>query len=100
LAAFLVCAGSLFALVSAVGLDRFRDVFLRIHAATIASTASVRLILVGVFIYSIFAQGYYSGRTLLAFVFSKIPAPVGGNLISRAALRPGAYMYQKNASQE
>lgn len=100
LAAFLVFAGSIIALVSAIGLVRFRDVFLRIHAATKASTASVLLTLVGVFIYFIFAQGYYSVRTLLALVFINITAPVGGHLISRAAYRTGAYMYQKNASQQ
>lgn len=99
-AALLVFAGSIIALVSAIGLVRFKDVFLRIHAATKASTAAVLLTLVGVFIYFIFAQGYFSVRTLLALVFINITSPVGGHLVSRAAYRTGAYMYQKHAHHE
>ncbi len=100
LAALLVFAGSIIALVSAIGLVRFKDVFLRIHAATKASTAAVLLTLVGVFIYFIFAQGYVSVRTILALVFINITSPVGGHLISRAAYRTGAYMYQKHENHE
>ncbi|MBA8779666.1 Na+/H+ antiporter subunit G [Staphylococcus schleiferi subsp. coagulans] len=100
LAALLVFAGSIIALVSAIGLVRFKDVFLRIHAATKASTAAVLLTLVGVFIYFIFAQGYVSVRTILALVFINITSPVGGHLISRAAYRTGAYMYQKHENYE
>ncbi|SQE48741.1 monovalent cation/H+ antiporter subunit G [Staphylococcus hyicus] len=99
-AAFLVFAGSIIALISAIGLVRFQDVFLRIHAATKASTLAVLLTLVGVFIYFIFEQGYVSVRTLLALVFINITSPVGGHLISRAAYRTGAYMYQKHVTNE
>ncbi|KIX90703.1 monovalent cation/H+ antiporter subunit G [Staphylococcus microti] len=97
LAAIMVFAGGIVALISAIGVVRFKDVFLRIHAATKASTAAVMLTLVGVFIYFIFAQGYVSVRTLLALVFINITSPVGGHLVSRAAYRTGAYMYQKEA---
>lgn len=99
-AAFLVFAGSIIALISAIGLVRFQDVFLRIHAATKASTLAVLLTLVGVFIYFIFAQGYVSVRTILALVFINITSPVGGHLISWAAFRTGAYMYQKHPTTE
>ncbi|UXR69888.1 MULTISPECIES: Na+/H+ antiporter subunit G [unclassified Staphylococcus] len=97
-AAIMVFGGSLIALISAIGVVRFRDVFLRIHAATKASTAAVLLTLVGVFIYFIFSQGYVGVRTLLALVFINITSPVGGHLVSRAAYRTGAYMYQKDAN--
>ena len=97
LAAIMVFAGGIVALISAIGVVRFKDVFLRIHAATKASTTAVMLTLLGVFIYFIFAQGYVSVRTLLALVFINITSPVGGHLVSRAAYRTGAYMYQKEA---
>ncbi|QLK85423.1 Na+/H+ antiporter subunit G [Staphylococcus sp. 17KM0847] len=99
-AALFVFAGSIIALISAVGLVRFKDVFLRIHAATKASTAAVLLTLIGVFIYFIVSQGYVSVRTLLALVFINITSPVGGHLVSRAAYRTGAYMYQKHSNTE
>ncbi|MFO3718824.1 Na+/H+ antiporter subunit G [Staphylococcus felis] len=100
IAALLVFIGSVVSLISAIGLVRFKDVFLRIHAATKSSTAAVLLTLVGVFIYFVIAQGYVSVRTLLALVFINITAPVGGHLISRAAYRTGAYMYQKEMHPE
>ncbi|MCS4486497.1 Na+/H+ antiporter subunit G [Staphylococcus americanisciuri] len=99
-AAIMVFAGGIIALISAIGVVRFKDVFLRIHAATKASTAAVMLTLVGVFIYFIFSQGYVSVRTLLALVFINITSPVGGHLVSRAAYRTGAYMYQKEANTD
>lgn len=100
IAAIMVFIGSIIALVSAIGLVRFKDIFLRIHAATKSSTAAVLLTLVGVFIYFIASQGYVSVRTLLALVFINITAPVGGHLISRAAYRTGIYMYQKRQAKD
>ncbi|MBI5975132.1 Na+/H+ antiporter subunit G [Staphylococcus canis] len=100
IAALFVFIGSVISLISAIGVVRFKDVFLRIHAATKSSTAAVLLTLVGVFIYLIVNQGYVSVRTLLALVFINITAPVGGHLISRAAYRTGAYMYQKYPNSE
>lgn len=100
IAAIMVFIGSIIALVSAIGLVRFKDIFLRIHAATKSSTAAVLLTLVGVFIYFIASQGYVSVRTLLALVFINITAPVGGHLISRAAYRTGIYMYQKRQTKD
>lgn len=94
-AAILIFLGSIVALISAIGLIRFQDVFLRSHAATKSSTLSVLLTLVGVIIYFISNQGYFSVRMVLALVFINLTAPVGGHLITRAAYRTGAYMYRK-----
>ena len=94
-AAIIMFLGSVIALISAIGLIKFQDVFLRSHAATKSSTLSVLLTLVGVIIYFISAQGYLSVRMILALVFINLTSPVGGHLISRAAYRTGAYMYRK-----
>lgn len=94
-AAIIMFLGSIIALISAIGLIKFQDVFLRSHAATKSSTLSVLLTLVGVIIYFISAQGYLSVRMILALVFINLTSPVGGHLISRAAYRTGAYMYRK-----
>lgn len=96
IAAFMMFLGSIIALISAIGLIKFQDVFLRSHASTKSSTLSVLLTLVGVIIYFISSQGYLSVRLILALVFINLTSPVGGHLISRAAYRTGAYMYRKS----
>ena len=95
-AAIIMFLGSVIALISAIGLIKFQDVFLRSHAATKSSTLSVLLTLVGVIIYFISAQGYLSVRMILALVFINLTSPVGGHLISRAAYRKKDGMRQTN----
>ena len=53
IAAVMLLLGSFIALISAIGIVKFQDVFLRSHAATKSSTLSVLLTLIGVLIYFI-----------------------------------------------
>ena len=69
IAAIMMFLGSIIALISAIGLIKFQDVFLRSHASTKSSTLSILLTLVGVIIYFISSQGYISVRLILALVF-------------------------------
>ncbi|MCE5038769.1 Na+/H+ antiporter subunit G [Staphylococcus auricularis] len=96
IASFMIFLGSIIALISSIGLVKFHDVFLRSHAATKSSTLSLLLTLVGVIVFFISYQGYFSVRMILALVFINLTSPVGGHLISRAAYRTGAYMYRKS----
>lgn len=96
LASMIIFLGSIIALVSALGIVKFQDVFLRSHAATKSSTLALMLTLMGVFIYLIVDEGYVSVRMILALVFINLTSPVGGHLITRAAYRTGAYMYRKD----
>src|SRR5699024_10877486 len=93
---FMIILGSIIAVIRAIGLIKFQDVFLRSHASTKSSTLSVLLTLVGVVIYFISSQSYLSVRMILALVFINLTSPVGVHLISRAAYRTGAYMYRKS----
>ncbi|MCU5746903.1 Na+/H+ antiporter subunit G [Staphylococcus sp. SQ8-PEA] len=95
IAAILLFLGSVIALISSIGLIKFQDVFLRSHAATKSSTLAVLLTIVGVIVFFISKQGYFSVRLVLALVFINLTSPVGGHLISRAAYRTGAFMYRK-----
>lgn len=94
IAAVMLLLGSFIALISAIGIVKFQDVFLRSHAATKSSTLSVLLTLIGVLIYFIVNTGFFSVRLLLSLVF--INLTVGMHLVARAAYRNGAYMYRKN----
>ncbi|CDR67140.1 Na+/H+ antiporter Mnh2 subunit G [Staphylococcus schweitzeri] len=99
IAAVMLLLGSIIALISAIGIVKFQDVFLRSHAATKSSTLSVLLTLIGVFIYFIVNTGFFSVRLMLSLVFINLTSPVGMHLVARAAYRNGAYMYRKNDEQ-
>ena len=96
IASILIFLGSIIALISAIGIVKFQDVFLRSHASTKSSTLSVLLTVVGVLIYFIVNSGFFSVRLLLSLVFINLTSPVGMHLISIAAYRNGAYMYRKD----
>lgn len=86
---FLIFIGSLMALVSAIGLIRFQDIYTRSHAATKSSTLGVLLTLTGALIYIIGTQEFFSVRLVLGIVFVFLTAPVSGHLTTRAAYRSG-----------
>jgi len=77
--------GGVFALVGVIGMLRFPDFYMRLHAPTKASTLGVG----GVLIASI-GVGWATGRLavpeLLITLFVFITAPVSANLLAQAAL--------------
>ncbi|MGV2994724.1 monovalent cation/H(+) antiporter subunit G, partial [Streptococcus porcinus] len=79
-AAVLILLGSIVALISAIGILKFDDIFLRAHAATKSSTLSVLFSLIGVFIYFWFTRDYFSVRTLLTILFLYMTSPVAGQM--------------------
>lgn len=85
--ALLILIGAIFALISAIGLMRFPDIYTRSHAATKSSTLGVLLTLTGALIYIAEAQGFFSIRLVLGIIFVFLTAPVSGHLITRAAYR-------------
>ena len=58
IASIFIFLGSIIALISAIGIVKFQDVFLRSHASTKSSTLSVLLTVVGVLIYFIVNSGF------------------------------------------
>jgi multicomponent K+:H+ antiporter subunit G len=85
LAAFLLVVGGVFALVGAVGLLRFSDFFMRLHAPTKASTLGVGGVLLASMVLS-WAGGRMGLHELLITLFVFVTAPVSANLLSLAAL--------------
>jgi len=77
--------GAFFSLVTALGLIRLPDLYTRAHAASKSATLGVMSILIGVIIYFVVEDGFFSSRVLLGILFVLITAPIGGHLIARAA---------------
>ncbi|MCI3923644.1 monovalent cation/H(+) antiporter subunit G [Paenibacillus sp. TRM 82003] len=100
LVALLIVVGALLSAISAFGLVRLPDVYLRSHAATKSSTLGVMSILVGAFIYFAVFEELTSYRLLLAVVFVFATAPVAGHLIGRAAYRSGVPLWGKSVRDD
>ncbi|HCP14798.1 MAG TPA: hypothetical protein DIT32_03335 [Peptococcaceae bacterium] len=82
-----VIIGSLFYVLSSIGLIRMPDVFNRIQASTKATTLGNFSILLGVGIY----EPDLLGRVLLMILFISLKSPIGSSVLTRAAYYSGAY---------
>ncbi|GEO84326.1 MULTISPECIES: monovalent cation/H(+) antiporter subunit G [Alphaproteobacteria] len=85
--ASLIVGGALFALVAAIGLNRFPDLYTRMHAASKAGTVGSGLLLLAV--------GLHAGdlatfsRAIAGFFFFILTAPVSAHLLAKAAHQVG-----------
>ena len=84
-AALLLVTGGGFALVGAVGLVRFGDFYMRLHAPTKASTLGVGGVLLASMLMS-WTRGEPGLHELLITLFLFVTAPVSTNLMAMAAL--------------
>ncbi len=85
IAGLLILVASFFLLVGALGLVRFPDFYMRMHAPTKASTLGVGGVLVASMLVT-FSQGRPSIAELLITLFVFVTAPVSANLLAQAAL--------------
>jgi multicomponent Na+:H+ antiporter subunit G len=74
--------GALFVLVSAIGLLRLPDLFMRMHATTKTTSLGITLILIGVLITFPTWSVLLKGLLIIAFIF--LTSPLGAHMISKA----------------
>jgi multicomponent Na+:H+ antiporter subunit G len=96
----LILFGALFCALSAFGLIRLPDVYLRSHAATKSATLGVLCVLLGTFFYFMFFLDIISIKLLLGIVFVFITSPVAGHLNGRAAYRSGVPLWEKSVQDD
>lgn len=84
IAALLVVGGG-FCLVAAIGLVRFRDFYMRLHAPTKASTLGTGALLLASMVWH-WMHGEWAVRELLITLFLFVTAPVSASLLAQAAL--------------
>jgi multicomponent K+:H+ antiporter subunit G len=84
----LLIVGGAFTLVGAIGMIRFPDIFMRLHAPTKATTLGV-----GGMLLASMGMGWAAGAAgvheLLITLFLFVTAPVSANLMAKAALHLG-----------
>lgn len=83
----LLLFGVTLALLAALGLQQFPDVFARMHAATKPATLGLLCILLGAAVH-LGGTGAVA-KLLLVAVLQFITAPVGAHMVGRAAYRAG-----------
>jgi multicomponent K+:H+ antiporter subunit G len=83
--AALLVVGGAFALIGAIGLVRFPDFFMRLHAPTKATTLGVGGVLLASMV-SGWARGEPGLHELLIALFLFLTAPVSAQLLALAAL--------------
>lgn len=83
--AALLVVGGIFALTGAIGLLRFPDFYMRLHAPTKATTLGVGGVLLASMLVG-WWQGALGLHLLLITLFLLVTAPVSANLMAQAAL--------------
>lgn len=83
----LILLGSIFVLLGSVGLVKFPDFFMRLHAPTKASTLGVTAILVAAMIHFTIKHQSPSLHELLIVVFLWLTAPISALMMASAARR-------------
>ncbi|MAZ78099.1 MAG: Na+/H+ antiporter subunit G [Legionellaceae bacterium] len=79
----LMLVGSIFAFIASLGLLRFPDLLLRMHAATKAGTMGAGLILIALMLH--FFSAIVFVKAILAILLIFITVPIGAHMIARAA---------------
>ncbi|MDK8462598.1 Na+/H+ antiporter subunit G [Marinobacter sp. SS13-12] len=83
---FFLVAGAIVALIGSIGLARLKDVYMRLHGPTKASTLGVGCILVASLLYFSFLKGGLSVQEALVTLFLFVTAPVSAHMMAKAAL--------------
>ena len=89
--ALMVLLGAIISLISAIGLLRMPDSFLRVQVGTKASTAGVALIMLGL---ALIIPSWF-GKLFTILLFVMMTNPVSSNVLMRAAHRNGHPMSPK-----
>lgn len=94
----MMSVGAVLALIAAIGLQRFPDVFARMHAATKPATLGMALIVGGAAL--LVPDIGSTAKLLLAIALQFITAPVGSHLVGRAAYRAGTELAEGTSIDE
>jgi multicomponent Na+:H+ antiporter subunit G len=81
----LVLGGSLFVLVAAIGLLKFRELYSRMHATTKATSFGMLLLVAGAGLY--FATWEIAIKAVLIILFVYLTAPLAAHSIARSVRR-------------
>jgi multicomponent Na+:H+ antiporter subunit G len=94
----LLVVGASFMLLAGLGVLRLPDLFMRLQAATKASTLGVGCLLLGVAVH--FQDLGVTTRAVMVVAFFFLTAPVGAHVIARAAYAVGVPLWEGTITDE
>ncbi len=89
---FLIILGTIFIVISAVGMIRLPDFYLRMSAITKAATLGLALLLIGLSIH--FNNLELSIKSFIIITLVFLTSPVGAHAIARAAYKQGTGFWE------
>ncbi|MBN1768718.1 MAG: monovalent cation/H(+) antiporter subunit G [Prolixibacteraceae bacterium] len=89
---FLIILGTLFVVISAIGMIRLPDFYLRMSAITKAATLGLALLLIGLSIH--FNNLELSIKSFIIITLVFLTSPVGAHAIARAAYKQGTSFWE------
>jgi multicomponent Na+:H+ antiporter subunit G len=98
LAATLILSGVVLSILGGIGINRFPDVFARMHAATKPVTLGLALVLVGAALVKTEVPSVV--KLVLAASLQFVTAPVAAHMIGRAAYRAGTELSPETSPDE
>jgi multicomponent Na+:H+ antiporter subunit G len=98
LSMILMVSGAILMLIAAVGMLRFPDLYMRISAATKASTLGVGFLLLALALH--FNELGITSRSLATIAFIAVTSPVAAHLISRSAYISGTPLWKESRIDE
>lgn len=98
LIALLLLGGTFFGLVAAIGVVRMPDIYMRLSAASKASTLGASFILTAVAIF--FGTTAVTGKVLAIIAFTLLTAPVAAHMLGRAAYFSGEALWDQSVLDE
>jgi multicomponent Na+:H+ antiporter subunit G len=94
----LLLLGTLFILLSAVGILKMPDLYTRMSATTKASTLGIGLVLLGTILY--WQDFGIASRAIAIILFLFLTAPVAAHIIGRAAYFGGEPLWKETCIDE
>lgn len=94
----LIVGGAALVALAGIGVLRFPDVLIRMHASTKAGTLGVGLITIAAAVH--FDELGVTTRAILVIIFLLLTAPVAAHLIGRAAYRTGTPLWASTTIDE
>jgi multicomponent Na+:H+ antiporter subunit G len=98
LVAILLCCGTFFTLLAAIGVVRFPDIYMRLSAASKASTLGASFILAAVALF--FNSAAVTGKSVAIIAFTLLTAPVAAHMLGRAAYFSGTPLWKKSVHND
>lgn len=94
----MIVGGAAFSLVASIGINRFPDVYCRMHAASKAGTLGSGVILLALAVHADDTATVM--RAIAGFVFLLLTAPVAAHLLAKASYEAGYKLWDKSVKDE